>query len=151
MFYPLICFTGLAVLYLSFGAYGASRTRAHQYCPKCNARTHIWRAYYINPRTGREVVAEHDTFYGFWLAGGLALIAGGFLIDILLLFEGLTEQTNFLVWALVLVEIVVIYAALRRLLMVLRGRGKNLTREFNCIKCGEFWVLPGEDDHGGKP
>lgn len=150
MFYPLICFTGIAILYLSFGAYGASRTRAHQLCPNCHSRTHIWRAYYINPRNGRQIVAEYDTFYGFWLAGGLALIAAGFLVDILLLFDGLPEQSNFLLWVLALVEIVFILLALTRLLMVLRARGKNLTREFNCLKCGEFWVVPGLEANQGQ-
>lgn len=73
------------------------------------------------------------------------MIAAGFLIDILLLFEGLPEQTNFLLWILALVEIVFVILTLTRLLMVLRGRGKNLTREFNCLKCGEFWVVPGAE------
>ncbi len=145
MFYPLICFTGVAILYLSFGAYGASRTRDQQLCPNCNLRTHIWRAYYINPQNGRQITAEYDTFYGYWLASGLTLIAIGFLIDIMLLFDGLPEQANYLLWVLALVELVFIVLALKRLFMVLRARGKNLTREFFCLKCGEFWVDPGAD------
>jgi len=141
MFYPLICFTGVALVYLSLGAYGASRTRTYQRCPNCRARSHVWRAYYIHPRSGQKVLAEYDAFYGLWLAGGLALIAVGFLIDILLIFEGSPQGSRLLIFVLLPVEAFLIYAAIVRLLLVLRARGKRLTGEFKCMECGEQWVI----------
>ncbi|MCZ7553777.1 MAG: hypothetical protein M5U05_14520 [Anaerolineales bacterium] len=150
MFYPLICFTGAALFYLTLGAYGASRTRTHQNCPNCRSRNHVWRAYYLNPRSGRKVRAEYDAFYGLWLAGGLSLIAAGFLIDILLIFDGLPTETLLLILVLLPVEIFLIYAAVVRLLLVLRARGKQLTGEFKCLECGEQWVILPEQPNDSR-
>jgi hypothetical protein len=150
MFTALTCFTAVALVYLTLGAYGATKTRTHSLCPNCNAHNHVWKAYYLQPSSGRRILAEYDTFFGLWLAAGIALIAAGFFIDLFMIVQWLPREAIYLEWLLILVEVGLVTAVLVRVVLVLRGRGKNLIGMFKCVRCGWVWVIEPAGEAGVK-